>query len=44
MIEAVDDPAAMADAAPSSSLVVSSRDLAELIDILGPGSRILIRQ
>ena len=44
VIEAVDDPAAMADAAPSSSLVVSSRDLAELIDILGPGSRILIRQ
>ncbi len=43
-IEAVDDPGAVADAAPSSSLVVSPRDLAELIDILGPGSRILVRQ
>jgi hypothetical protein len=44
VIEAADDPAAVADASPSSSLVVSPRDLAELIDILGPGSRILIRQ
>jgi hypothetical protein len=43
-IEAVDDPGAVADVAPSSSLVVSPRDLAELIDILGPGSRILVRQ
>lgn len=43
-IEAVDDPGAVADAAPSSSLVVSPRDLAELVDILGPGSRILVRQ
>ena len=44
VIEAVDDPSAVADAAPSSSLVISPRDLAELIDILGPGSRVLIRQ
>lgn len=44
VIEAVDDPGTVADAAPSSSLVVSPRDLAELVDILGPGSRILIRQ
>lgn len=44
MIEAVDDPGAVADAVPSSSLVISPRDLAELIDILGPGSRVLIRQ
>lgn len=44
MIEAADDPGAVADASPSSSLIVSPRDLAELIDILGPGSRILIRQ
>ena len=43
-IEAADDPGAVADAAPSSSLVVSPRDLAELVDILGPGSRILVRQ
>jgi LysM repeat protein len=43
-IEAVDDPGAVADAAPSSSLVVSPRDLAEIVDILGPGSRILVRQ
>lgn len=44
MIEAADDPGAVADASPSSSLIVSPRDLAELIDILGPGSRILVRQ
>lgn len=44
VIEAADDPGAVADASPSSSLVVSPRDLAELVDILGPGSRILIRQ
>lgn len=44
VIEAADDPGAVADASPSSSLVVSPRDLAELIDMLGPGSRILVRQ
>lgn len=44
VIEAADDPGAVADTAPSSSLVISPRDLAELIDILGPGSRVLIRQ
>ena len=44
VIEAADDPGAVADASPSSSLVVSPRDLAELIDILGPGSRLLVRQ
>lgn len=44
VIEAADDPAAAADAAPPTSLIVSVRDLAELIDILGPGSRILVRQ
>ncbi|NBX30307.1 LysM domain-containing protein [bacterium] len=44
MIEAADDPAAVTDASPASSLVVSPRDLAELVDILGPGSRILVRQ
>ena len=43
-IEAVDDPAAVIEHAPQSSLVVSARDLAELIDILGPGSRVLVRQ
>jgi hypothetical protein len=43
-IEAADDPAAVADAAPESTLVVSARDLAELVDILGRGSNVLIRQ
>jgi LysM repeat protein len=43
-IEAVDDPTAASDNAPPASLVVSVRDLAELVDILGPGSRVLVRQ
>lgn len=43
-IEAADDPAAISDTAPDGMLVVSSRDLDELIDILGPGSHVLIRQ
>lgn len=43
-IEAAEDPSAMADSAPQSSLVVSARDLEELVDILGPGSQVLIRQ
>jgi len=44
VIEAVDDPAAVSDDVPSTSLVVSVRDLAELLDILTPGSKVLIRQ
>jgi hypothetical protein len=43
-IEAVDDPSVASDNVPPSSLVVSVRDLEELIDILGPGSRVLVRQ
>jgi len=45
VIEAVADPtlASEENVAPTS-LVVSDRDLAELTDILGPGSRVLIRQ
>jgi hypothetical protein len=43
-IEAVDDPNALGDAAPSSSLVISARDLRELVDILGPGSHVLVRR
>ncbi|MDA1039536.1 MAG: LysM domain-containing protein [Planctomycetota bacterium] len=43
-IEASDDPLAMSDEAPEASLIISARDLAELIDILGPGSSVLIRQ
>ena len=43
-IVAADDPLAMSDEAPEASLIVSARDLAELIDILGPGSSVLIRQ
>jgi LysM repeat protein len=44
VIEAVDDPTAVSDNVPQSSLIVSARDLDELIDILGPGSRVLVRQ
>jgi hypothetical protein len=44
MIQAADDPAVVADDAAPTSLVVSARDFAELIDILGPGSSVLIRQ
>jgi hypothetical protein len=44
VIEAVDDPVAVADAAPQTSLVMSVRDLDEMLDILGPASRVLVRQ
>jgi hypothetical protein len=43
-IEAAEDPSVVADSAPQASLIVSARDLEELIDILGPGSQVLIRQ
>ena len=43
-IEAADPAGFAGDAAPQASLVVSPRDLAELLDILGPGSRVLVRQ
>jgi hypothetical protein len=44
VIEAVDDPTAVSDNVPPSSLIVSVRDFDELLDILGPGSRVLVRQ
>lgn len=43
-IEAADPAGVAGDAAPQASLVVSPHDLAELLDILGPGSRVLVRQ
>jgi len=43
-VEAVNDPTALSDSVPTSSLVISARDLDEIIDILGPGSHVLIRQ
>lgn len=43
-VEAVNDPTALSDGVPTSSLVISARDLDEIIDILGPGSHVLIRQ
>jgi hypothetical protein len=44
-IEAVADPANVTeDSVPGTSLVVSDRDLADLADILGPGSKLLLRQ
>lgn len=43
-IEAIDDSQGVSDQAPDMSLVVPGRDLAELIDILGPGSSVLVRQ
>jgi LysM repeat protein len=44
VIEAAEDPGIASDSSPATSLVVSVRDLAELVDILGPGSKVLIRQ
>ncbi|MFM8414778.1 MAG: LysM peptidoglycan-binding domain-containing protein [Planctomycetota bacterium] len=44
VIQAADDPAVVADDAAPSSLIVSARDFAELVDILGPGSSVLVRQ
>jgi hypothetical protein len=44
MIEGADEPALVADDAAPASLVVSNRDLDELLDILGPGSSVLLRQ
>lgn len=43
-IEAVDDPSQISDRAPSASLVVAAGDLDEIIDILGPGSHVLVRK
>jgi hypothetical protein len=43
-IQAADDPAVVADDAAPASLIVSVRDLTELLDILGPGSSVLVRQ
>lgn len=44
-IQAVADPGMVSDdAIPGTSLIVAQRDLDELADILGPGSRVLVRQ
>ncbi len=43
LIEAADDPAAVAESAAAKSIVVSTRDLDELIDILGEGSRVFVK-
>jgi LysM repeat protein len=44
VIEAAEDPGVANDMSPVTSLVMSVRDLEELLDILGPGSRVLVRQ
>ncbi len=44
VIEAAEDPNVVSDNSPATSLVVSVRDLEELLDILGPGTRVLVRQ
>ncbi len=44
LIEASEDPGMATDTASPTSLVVSVRDLDELVDILGPGSTVLVRQ
>lgn len=44
MIESAEDTGMVSDASPATSLVVSVRDFADLLDILGPGSKVLIRQ
>ena len=43
-LEAAADPAVVSDDAAPASLILSVRDLAELCDILGPGSSVLVRQ
>jgi len=44
-IEGVADPSTITDeTVPGTSLIVADRDLEELADILGPGSRVLVRQ
>jgi hypothetical protein len=44
VIEAAEDPGITNDMSPATSLIMSVRDLEELFDILGPGSRVLVRQ
>jgi hypothetical protein len=44
VIQAADDPAVVPDDAAPTSLIVSARDFSELVDILGPGSSVLVRQ
>jgi hypothetical protein len=44
-IAGVADPATVSDdTVPGTSLIVADRDLAEIADILGQGSRVLVRQ
>ena len=44
-IQGVPAPAAFTeDAVPGTTMLVADRDLAELADILGAGSRVIIRQ
>lgn len=43
-IEAAEDPGLVVDSAPQASLIVSANDLEEIIDILGPGSHVLVRK
>lgn len=44
VIEAAEDPGVASESSSATSLVLSVRDLAELIDLLGPGSKVLVRQ
>jgi hypothetical protein len=44
VIQPADDPAVVSEDAAPTSLTVSARDFAELADILGPGSSVLVRQ
>jgi hypothetical protein len=44
VIEAAEDPGVASESVPATSLVLSVRDFAELIDLLGPGSKVLVRQ
>lgn len=44
LIEPVDDPSLVSETTPSTSLLVSRREFADIVDILGPGSRVLVRQ
>ncbi|MFM7183476.1 MAG: LysM peptidoglycan-binding domain-containing protein [Planctomycetota bacterium] len=44
LIEAVDDPGSSSENSPSTTLLISRREFADIVDILGPGSKVLVRQ
>lgn len=43
-IEPAEDPAVVAETVPATSILVSAHDFSDIVDILGAGSQVLIRQ